>query len=168
MERNNILAPSQKGFRPFDGTLENNFVFDRLIAKATRIKSDLFAILLDLRDAFGSVPHEAIFYSFQAARVGKMYGDILEDLYEDNFTTLLTSLGLSDEIAVKLGVKQGCPLSGPVFNLIINPIFLAIQNGKAQLHGLGYADDTAVIENTIRELQETLNRIINFLNKLGL
>lgn len=74
-------------------------------------------------------------------------------------TTLLTDLGLSDETAVQIGVKQGCPLSGPVFNLVINPIFLAIQKGRDQLHGLGYADDTAVIENTISELQETLNRI---------
>lgn len=86
MEANNILAPGQKGFRPFDGALENNFVLDRLIAKAKRLKSELFAILLDLKDAFGSVPHEAIFYAFRAAGVGEMYGEILEDLYDGNYT----------------------------------------------------------------------------------
>lgn len=123
---------------------------------------------MDIKNAFGSVPHTAIFHAFKAAGVGDVYGKILEDLYDENFTSLLTSLGESEEFLIKLGVKQGCPLSGPIFNLVFNPIFKLIQNGRDELHGLGYADDTAAFELTLRELQETLNRVIDFLSKLGL
>lgn len=146
MEKNDILAPGQKGFRPFDGALENNYVLDRLIARTKRVKADLFAILMDLKNAFRSIPHSAIFHAFRAAGVGDMFGQILEDLYDGNLTSLLTSLGESELFLILLGVKQGCPLSGPIFNLVFNPIFKIIQNGRDELHGLGYADDTAAFE----------------------
>lgn len=160
--------PWPKSFRLFDGAIENNFVLDRLIAKTKRLKSNLFAILMDIKNAFGSVPHSAIFHAFKAAGVGDAFGKILEDLYDGNFNSLLTSLNESEEFMIKLGVKQGCPLSGPIFNLVFNPIFKLIQSGRDELHGLGYADDTAAFEKTLRELKETLNRVIDFLNKLGL
>lgn len=144
IEKNNLLAPNQKGFRPFDGAIENNFVLDRLIAHVKRHKKDLYLVLLDLKNAFGSVPHSIIEKAFDAAGVGTMYGKILKDIYMENIIQILTVNGLSDDIPILLGVKQGCPLIGPVFNLVINVIFAAIQLLKDELHGLGYADDTAV------------------------
>lgn len=168
MERNQLLAPNQKGFRPFDGAIENNFVLDRLIAKAKRHKTDLYLVLLDLKNAFGSVPHAVIEKAFDAAGVGSRFGRILKDLYTENITQILTANGVSEDIPIRLGVKQGCPLSGPVFNLVINVIFAAIQLLREELHGLGYADDTPVFEDSLEELQATLGRLCNILDRLGL
>lgn len=55
-----------------------------------------------------------------------------------------------------------------VFNLVINLIFEAIQNARDELHRLGYADDTAAFEDSLEELQETLQRICDFLDRIGL
>lgn len=159
LERNDLLAPNQKGYRGFDGTTENNFVLDQMIAKAKRLKKDIYILLHDLKNAFDSVPHAVIHRAFEAAGVGDMFGAILKYIYAGNITQLLTANGLSDDIEIKLGIKQGCSLSGVVFNLVISLIFIAIQNLREELHGLGYADDTAVFELTLKALQDTLDRI---------
>lgn len=151
--------------RPFDGAIQNNFVLDKLIVKAKRNKSKLHILLLDLKNAFGCISRSAILRAFEKSGVGKLYSEILTDIYLDTITQLLTTNGLSKEILINLGVKQGFPLSGPVFNLVINPIFEAIQIGRAQLHGLGYADDTAAIEKLLKDFQDTLNRIVDCADK---
>lgn len=80
-------------------------------------------MLLDLKDAFGSISHAAIFAAFDAAGIGPIYIPLLEDIYTGNITQLLTDDGLSEDINVTSGVKQGFPLSGLAFNITIDPLF---------------------------------------------
>lgn len=168
MEKNKLLAKNQKGFRPFDGAVENNFVLETRIQDAKRLKKELFIILLDLKDAFGSITHPAIFAALEAAGLGETYMTLFQDMYSGMITRLMTVEGLSEEIPVVKGVKQGCPLSGLVFNITIDPIYEVIQMARTCLFALGYADDTAVLEKTVEDLQNTIDRVKAFLDRLGL
>lgn len=85
-----------------------------------------------------------------------------------NHTQLLTAHGLSEFINIHIGVKQGCPLNGIEFNKGINPIFYVIQLLRKSIHCLGYADDIVVLEDSKGALEATLQRIVEFMEKLGL
>lgn len=141
---------------------------DARIKDARRKKKDLFILLLDLRDAFGSFTHPAILAAFEAAGIGPGLLELLNEIYTGNTTQLLTDEGLSEEIPILGSVKQGCPLSGLAFNITINPLFDIIQPSRAILHALGYADNTAVVEYSEKDMQDTINRIVSFLDKLRL
>lgn len=125
-------------------------------------------MLLDLKDAFGSISYAAILAAFDAAGIGPIYLPLLEDIYTGNITQLLTDDGLSEDINVTSAVKQVCPLSGLAFNITIDPLFDIIQIPRIILHALGYADDTAIIEYSKEDTQNTINRIKDFLDRLGL
>ncbi|GFQ89979.1 retrovirus-related Pol polyprotein from type-1 retrotransposable element R2, partial [Trichonephila clavata] len=56
-----VLSPSQKGFTPFDGVIEHNFLLSQHIESARTHKTESLVAWLDLSNAFGSVPHQAIF-----------------------------------------------------------------------------------------------------------
>ena len=168
VESNDVLSKFQKGFRPFDGTIENNYVLKERIQNCRRRKEELCILLIDIKNAFGSVPHSAIFEALKAAGAGDSFTELISDMYEGNHTQLLTSEGLSDPVEIKLGVKQGCPLSGPMFNLAINPLFDLIQSSRPDFHILGYADDIAIIEDSPENLQRAIEKVTDFCQKIGL
>ncbi|GFR28606.1 retrovirus-related Pol polyprotein from type-1 retrotransposable element R2 [Trichonephila clavata] len=59
-EMNEVLSHAQKGFSPFDGVLENNFLLAQHLESARRAKTDKFTAWLDISNAFGSVPKQVI------------------------------------------------------------------------------------------------------------
>ncbi|XP_035232575.1 uncharacterized protein LOC118204353 [Stegodyphus dumicola] len=161
-------SPSQKGFLPFDGVFENNFVVQQRIQLARTSQSDTCLASLDLSNAFGSVPHDAIFAALRASGVGNHFTELIQELYTDASTRVFTEEGPTDPIPIDIGVRQGCPLSGLLFNLTINPILVAVQ-GQSPLHRiLAYADDLLLLAPSPAELQTQLNLTHNLVGKLGL
>ncbi|GFW16080.1 retrovirus-related Pol polyprotein from type-2 retrotransposable element R2DM [Trichonephila clavipes] len=55
-ETHEVLSPAQKGFSPYDGVLEHNFLLTQHLETASRCKKDKFVAWLDISNAFGSVP----------------------------------------------------------------------------------------------------------------
>lgn len=168
LERHSILSPAQKGFRPFDGTIENNFALEHRINEAKRLKQQICILLIDIKNAFGCLPHEVIIEAFRSAGVGEKYLAIIKDLYSNNFTQLLTEDGLSELIPILCGIKQGCPFSGNAFNISVNPMYPAVIRERAGCYLLGYADDTCSIEDNPDDLQLALDIITEFAEKIGL
>ncbi|KAL5510004.1 hypothetical protein EMCRGX_G005468 [Ephydatia muelleri] len=54
------FSPAQKDFLAYDGCAEHNFLLRSVMLEARRSKRNLLLAWLDLRDAFGSVPHDLI------------------------------------------------------------------------------------------------------------
>lgn len=94
MESNGILSPFQKGFCPFDGAMENNFAIEQRINEARRLQKEICILLIDIKNAFGSLPHEAILEAYKSYGVGNKYLGVIKDLYTNNFTQILTAAGL--------------------------------------------------------------------------
>lgn len=46
-------CPQQKAFRPFHGTLENNFMLEHRIREAKKLKKELYILFVDIKNAFG-------------------------------------------------------------------------------------------------------------------
>ncbi|GIY12457.1 piggyBac transposable element-derived protein 4 [Caerostris extrusa] len=65
-ERFDVLSPCQKGFMPFDGVLEHNFILQQSVEKTRSAKHNICIAWLDVTNAFGSLPHGAIFDSLRS------------------------------------------------------------------------------------------------------
>ncbi|GFU51723.1 retrovirus-related Pol polyprotein from type-1 retrotransposable element R2 [Nephila pilipes] len=71
-EMHEVLSPCQKGFTPFDGVVEHNFVIGQHLESARRNHTQSFLVWLDISNAFGSVPHEIIFSSSYGQREDRL------------------------------------------------------------------------------------------------
>lgn len=56
----NVLCPAQKGFMPYDGAFENNYVFSQKLLNAKKNSTDICAASIDLTNAFGSIAHSSL------------------------------------------------------------------------------------------------------------
>lgn len=168
IEDYSVISNRQKGYRPFDGTLENNFLLDQKIKHSRRKKRDVFVILIDMKNAFGSIPQEAVIAALEKYGAGSNLTNLIKQMDEGAKTQLLNLQGLSDPLDIKIGVKQGDPLSGYKFILGINPIFDIIQNNRRALHCLGYVDDIDIIEDSEEDMMATIQQVVEFTRKLGL
>ncbi|GFQ99357.1 retrovirus-related Pol polyprotein from type-1 retrotransposable element R2 [Trichonephila clavata] len=55
-----VLSPAEKGFSPFDGVIEHNFILSEHLETARRDKCERFVAWLDIANAFGLVLHGII------------------------------------------------------------------------------------------------------------
>lgn len=168
MEDNELLSPQQKGFHPFDGTLENNFLLRYRIKQAKRAKKELYVLLIDIQNTFGSIAHKIIIAALKAIGAGDDYCSLISDMYSELKTHLLTAEGLSDLIDILCGVKQGCALSSLLFILAIDPILKRIQRNRDSIHALSYADDMGIIEDNLKDLLDSINALVECATQIGL
>ncbi|XP_054720783.1 uncharacterized protein LOC129230409 [Uloborus diversus] len=119
-ERNDIISHAQKGFLPHDGVMEHSFLLQHRLEWTRKNRAESCLAWLDLSNAFGSVPHGAILHALRSAWAGRLMTDLVADLYSETMTNVLTDEGPTPDIPIAAGVKQGCPLSGILFNLVID------------------------------------------------
>ncbi|KAM7301587.1 uncharacterized protein ISCGN_017106 [Ixodes scapularis] len=163
-----ILSQCQKGFLPHDGVFEHNFVLQERLDAARTGGGDLCVAFLDYANAFGSVAHNALVDSVRGAGTGDAFASIIQDLYEDNTTAIISEGGTTEPVAIKAGIRQGCPLSGLLFNLVLDPVIRAVQGGQRQHKILAYADDLTPMGGSPAELQTRINVVTALSSGLGL
>lgn len=164
--RTGAVSSVQKGFMPAEGCLEHNYLLQEALTKSKESGSQLVVSWLDLRNAFGSVPHAAIFHVLRLHGLPPGLLDIIQDLYEGCTTTITTATGETDAVDMRAGVKQGDPLSPIVFNLVIEVIIRSIL-AQSDLHGfplhdhriscLAYADDLVLMSQSLEGAQKLLD-----------
>ncbi|GFS96744.1 retrovirus-related Pol polyprotein from type-2 retrotransposable element R2DM, partial [Nephila pilipes] len=140
-----VLSPSQKGFTPFDGVIEHNFLLAQHLETARRNHSDSFVAWLDVSNAFGSVPHSVIFQALKNIGVDADFISLIQNVYMGSCTSIISDEGLTDPIPILRGVKQGCPLSGILFNIAINHVLVEVQKDQPTHCILAFADDLVLL-----------------------
>uniref|UniRef100_A0A914EMM8 Reverse transcriptase n=1 Tax=Acrobeloides nanus TaxID=290746 RepID=A0A914EMM8_9BILA len=162
-----LISPDQKGFTKLDGCGEHIALLRNAIHRATNSKQEIAVAWLDLTNAFGSIPHDAIIQSLQAYGFPGEFVALVRDLYTDTSTTVRTKNNITESILIYAGVKQGCPLSPQLFNLAIEPILRRYKNrfqdplklNDVPIQLMAFADDLAMVSKTEKDLQEGLNAI---------
>lgn len=173
----NLLSSAQKGFLPGDGCGEHIWVADAVLHQATPGTTMTW---LDLRDAFGSVPHPLIHATLRLHHLPEHFIDIVKDMYDGATCRVRTHTddGLvqtTGDIPVKRGVKQGDPLSPLLFNLALEPLTrMAIQQERPvsclgeNLSALAYADDVLLFSASPDSMQKLLSDADHLLTRMGL
>lgn len=87
IERNSILIPAQKGFRPFDGCFEH--YHQEVLQKGKSRSHPIIPTDVINANAFGCVLHEAIRPTVVAQGIGNWYGDVVGGMYSGASTCLL-------------------------------------------------------------------------------
>nr|XP_037284215.1 uncharacterized protein LOC119176986 [Rhipicephalus microplus] len=163
-----VLSRCRKGFLPHDGVFEHNFVLQGRLDDARTGGGELCAGFLDYANAFGSVAHEALVDAVHGAGAGEPFAEIVEELYRANTTCVVAADGTTEPIAIGAGLRQGCPLSGLLFNLVVDPIIRAVQGSDRQHNILAYADDLTLLAGDPATLQRRLNVVTALSDPLGL
>ncbi|GBN09065.1 Retrovirus-related Pol polyprotein from type-1 retrotransposable element R2 [Araneus ventricosus] len=167
-ERYDVLSKCQKGFTPHDGVIEHNYVLKNFLDSARRDKTDVCIAWLDVTNAFGSIPHEAIFEMLSRSGAGLPFTELIRDIYSNSSTKILSDGGLTRDIPILSGVKQGCPISGIIFDMCIDPVIRGVQAENQSHKVLAFADDLCLLANSPEELQLSLSFVNASLKRLGL
>ena len=176
-----ILSPEQKSARPSEGCYEHTFLLKSVIRDTRVNKRTTYVAWLDLRNAFGSIPHPAIRTTLQHIGIPESLISLICNVYTGATTTIRTSSESTDPIPIRSGVKQGCPLSAILFNLCIEVILRSIKekattlprNQSLSFHNtllscLAYADDLVLVARHKDALQAYLDTASSIASILGL
>ena len=131
-------------------------------------QKNIFVTWLDLRNAFGSVPHRAIFATLGTMGTSAELIELLRNVYTGSSTTINMDEGPTSAVPIQSGVKQGCPISLILFNITIELIVHAVQAfAAAGGHGVktqgqplsipACADDLVVLSRTKEGLSTFLD-----------
>ena len=170
--RGNRVSKMQHGFRPNLGTHPHVSTLLSLMDHAALTTTDFFALFIDFRNAFGSIPFDLIYRSLNALHCPDHFAVVLRDLYSGismYFKDLVEEPSPADLIPIERGVRQGCPLSPIIFLIAINPLLLWIESDQdamgyslqeQEVRHLSYADDACFLPRDV----PSLTRMVTILN----
>ena len=179
-EKFGVLAPEQGGFRKRRGTAEQLFALTELIRIQQLRNKPLYVAFLDIRKAHDTTWHSGLKLKQQRVGIqGLMYRAICS-LYAGCTSTVRLggALGYTDFFGIDTGVRQGCLLSPWLYALFINDIATEIRQLKGagvtlqlspesieELFLLMYADDIALMSETLESLQRQLTCASDFAHR---
>ena len=165
------LTPSQKGFLPFEGCFEHTFLLQSAMTGARRSNQNLSIVWLDLKDAFGSVPHPILLNLLQHAGLTGSTINIIDKIYTASSCCLRVGNTTSHPITLGKGVKHSCPLSPILLNFVIEGILRRVESlnlgytmGETTLNTLAYADDLCFLCEEKNKLTPVLERLLKALS----
>ena len=177
---NDLLSQQQKSARPSEGCYEHAFFLESIVNDARRQPRPLCLAWLDIRNAFGSVPHSALLTTLTHMGFPPDLISMIGNVYTGATTEIVTPLGKTPSIPIHSGVKQGCPLSAILFNLAVELIIRkciakaeTLPRGPLKHHGcpisiLAYADDLVILARNSQTLQTLLDTVSSAADCLSL
>jgi len=118
LQKNNVIDTSvQKDFITGPGVFEHVYSLSAILQDAISTKRPLMITFLDLKNAFGSVPHQLIFDMLRAVKVSSRVQSYIKLSFPSYLLLLLLARIGKPPIPFLQGVLQGDTMS-PIFFLI--------------------------------------------------
>ena len=176
-QKNRLISDLQgsgkAGSRTCDHLLVVRCLFDKYVKHQGKY---LYTCFVDIRKAFDTVSRVKLFYTLvNDYSIGGKFLAILQQIYSQNKIHIKLTDGLVQNFTTTVGVKQGCVFSPILFNLFINKICSIFDQtcDPAQLNNkdincLLWADDLLLMSKTPRGLQNSINKMHQFYESMGL
>jgi len=178
VELNNVVGEEQAGFRENRCTNDHIFTLLACVQKQLLRHRKLYVAFIDFKKAFDSVCRDKLWkILFLNGINGKML-NALKSMYDIVKARVRVGSDFSDAFFCPRGLKQGEVCSPVLFSLLINELTKEINaNGK---HGIQlspdiiqilimlFADDVALLSDSITGLQTQLNILYNVAKRLDL
>jgi hypothetical protein len=166
--------PEQAGFRSGFSTMDHIHAINQLREKCAEYQRPLCIALVDFEKAFDSVETRAVLTSLGKQGIQKEYINSLAEIYAKGYATT-TLHKESDPIPIRKGVRQGDTISPKLFTACLEDIFRDLDwelkgipiNGK-RLNNLRFADDVALIAESMEDIEICLNELTNASKARGL
>ena len=168
MLENEYLDPSiQKAFmRATPGCTKHHLKLASILADAKRKHKSLTVAWLDLANAYSSVHHSLIDFALHHYHAPSQFCNVVASLYSGLSARVSTDAWTTPSFPFNIGVYQGDPLSGVIFNTVINTLVDTLNLKKNlgyclspshQVNLLQYADDTCIIASSPAAAQSLLD-----------
>lgn len=151
-DRSGFLIREQVGFRFAEETMSQVCALIEACGRRRNANLQTFITFVDLRKAYDTVPHEALFVKMEKYGVGPKTMAWLRSLYSASCLRIRCGSGLSPRVSLHRGLRQGCPLSPILFDIFIDDCLEGARESGAsipgcveKLQGLLFADDLAII-----------------------
>lgn len=171
LEKHNFIQPFQSGFRKGRSTIDHLLTLDTEAQYAFINGQQMIAVFFDMQKAFDNINHAVILHKLLSIGIqGQMFSFVKQFLRNRHFRVRI-GCEYSQYHRQKNGVPQGCVLSPTLFLLAVNDLGLNLPRGVKPLL---FADDLAIlyrsesIQDIQLKLQETLNRIKQWSNTIGI
>ncbi|KAK3923445.1 Retrovirus-related Pol polyprotein from type-1 retrotransposable element R2 [Frankliniella fusca] len=165
---------SQRGFTAQDGVLMNSLVLQAVLKVFRANGRPLTVLSLDLAKAFDRVTTTSIIDSLRKHGVDEHTVAYINANYT-GITTSFQCHGIQTKrVSLGRGTKQGDPMSGFLFNLIIDSLleqlheFPGISLENAEVKAMAFADDLILLANSPLQMSEMIESSLIFFNRHSL
>ena len=168
------IAEEQCGFVEGKGTTNAIFILRTLIERALEIQKDVYLCFIDYTKAFDRVRHDEIIKELTKLKMDGKDLRIIKNMYWEQTAAMRVEGEISAFQKIKRGVRQGCVLSPDLFSLYSEIIMRNIEGqpgirvGGHNINNLRYADDTVLISENEKDLQQLLNIVESKSKEKGL
>ena len=179
-----ILRPEQNGFRPGRSTTSHILGLRRILEGARARQLTAVLLFVDFRRAFDSLHRGLLMKILSAYGVPDRIVDLIDALYQDTVASVLTEDGPTELFNILAGVLQGDTLAPLLFIIAVDYIMrqatkdedfgFTLEPRRSRRHpakkvsDADYADDLALLTNSIEEAQRFLKRLEESAASVGL
>ena len=177
LDVNRELPDVQAGFRKGRGTRDQIANICWIIEKTRESQKNIYFCFTDYAKAFDCMDHNKLWKILKEMGIPDHLICLLRNLYAGQEATVRTGHGTTDWFQIRKGVRQGCILSPCLFNLYAEYIMRNVGLGETQvgikiagrnINHLRYADDTTLMAESEKELQNLLMKVKVESEKVGL
>ena len=178
-----VLRPNQNGFRQGKSTISHILALHRIVEELKNYSKEAVVAFIDFRKAFDSIDREIMFLILNAYGIPPDIVDAIKVMYVETSALVITPEGETDTFSIDTGVLQGDPLAPFLFVICLDYALrttisdtdgLTLKRRYSSrypaevLPDLDYADDIALLENSIQTAQDLLNRVEKACQDIGL
>ena len=171
------LPTNQAAYQRGRSTTEQIQTLQQTIEKLCEFNNNGVILFIDYTKAFDSVDQRMLWETLRKyTDINSGYINILAKLYERSKARIRTDIGITRMINILCGVKQGDLASAVLFCIVLMVILLetfedldfGIQLGGEKMTDKGYADDVAIMTETIAQMNIVANKLHRISKKYGL
>ena len=180
-----ILRNNQNGFRPGRSTTSHILALRRIVGgvKAKNLKATM--LFIDFKKAFDSVHRGLLMKILKAYGIPEVIVQLIDRVYTGTKAKVVTADGITEVFDILAGVLQGDTLAPYLFIIVVDYIMtVAIDDvsdsgftlkparsrrvGAEKLADVEFADDVALVTDTIDEAKLLLDRLETAALSVGL
>lgn len=180
-----LLRRNQNGFRRGRSTISQILAIRRILEEMKRLNKDVTLCFVDFRKAFDSVSRDVMFEILSLYGIPPQIIGAIKALYTNTSATIISSDGETELFDIIAGVLQGDTLA-PFLFIIVLDYALRISVDKLQEKGLtikprqssrhpaktltdlDFADDLALISESIKDAELLLQSLESAASQIGL
>ena len=178
-----VLRPNQNGFRQGRSTTSHILALRRIVEELKNHDMEAVITFIDFRKAFDSINRKRMLDILEAYGIPPDVVGAIRVMYEDTSAIVITPDGETDAFNINTGVLQGDPLAPFLFIICLDYALrtsitetdgLTLRRRRSRryptevLADLDYADDIALLENSIELAQDLLVRVEKACQDVGL
>ena len=180
LEDNKMLGEEQAGFREGYSTLDHIFSLHCILQLAASQKQRLYCAFVDYRKAFDSVNRSSLWLKLVKHNIKGKVLTVVQNLYKAAKSCVRHNGKISEYFSCNIGVRQGENLSPLLFAIYLNDLEshfagkcqgIPLKNDNSEydvllkLYTLLYADDTILLSESVKDLQDMLDVLFLYCQK---